>query len=744
MAVYKCKICGGETTVDASSGIATCEYCGTKQALPLFTEDSERLLYERGNNYLSHSEYDKAENVFNQLLAIKPSAAELYWDLVLCKYGVTYVKDPKTGKYIPTCNRTHYTPIFSDENYKKAIELSSGEKKALFEEDAKTIDNIQKGIIAVSKKEKPFDIFISYKETDADGNRTKDSVEAQKLYEKLTEAGYKVFFSRITLEDKIGTEYEPYIYAALYSSKVMLTICSSKENIEAVWVKNEWSRFLGFRQNDNSKTLLPLYFDMDKSDLPEEFALLSAYDMKTDGFMEELLRGIKKLIPLPIMKAKQRKQMLKVVSVAAGTVCAFAVVLTAIILPGYLKDKKYQEIYLNAQTLFGNAQYEEASKEFDILGNYKDSEYMVTRCTIQPEYDVAMQLYYDAKYAQATWAFEALGDYEDSAEQKEKAELSWRKSLATVAAPNKKGAYYVSANGTISTFKNDPGQSINKIDIANHGKAVSIGGNATYTVYGDSDIEAAFWALHEDGFISNNNFEGDLKDQKDFIQISEGFDCTHIALRSNGTLVYGNLKNSDISEEWLVPVSEWENIVSFDTSVTTLDDGMMVYTAAILAVKSDGSLCIAMGSSFGSQDRSSVKDFIKTINNAKLANIYLDPSTDGVIISIITKDGKLIRWEENRDLQTHSMDNIIYVQDALFGGYNSQKLATFVLKDNGDLTMLGKEKIFLSDVVYINEEYAVTRSGSIYLYNQLYKEITEPQKTEGKTRVHDEWLGRLN
>ena len=237
------------------NGIAICEYCGTKQALPLFTDDSERMLYERGNNYLSHSEYDKAENVFNQLLTIKPSAAELYWDLVLCKYGVTYVKDPATGKYIPTCNRTHYTPIFSDENYKKAIELSSGEKRALFEDDAKTIDNIQKGIIAVSKKEKPFDIFISYKETDTNGNRTKDSIEAQKLYEKLTEAGYKVFFSRITLEDKVGTEYEPYIYAALYSSKVMLTICSSKENIDAVWVKNEWSRFLGFRQNDNSKTL---------------------------------------------------------------------------------------------------------------------------------------------------------------------------------------------------------------------------------------------------------------------------------------------------------------------------------------------------------------------------------------------------------------------------------------------------------------------------------------------------------
>ena len=345
---YKCKICGGQTTIDLKNGIAICDYCGTKQALPLFTEDSARLLYERGNAYLSQNEYDKAEVVFNQLLTINPNDPELYWDLVLCKYGVTYVKDPKTAKYIPTCNRTHYTPIFKDENYLKAIELSSGEKNTLYKSDAETIDNIQKGILAVSKKEKPFDIFISYKETDVNGNRTQDSIAAQELYEKLTEAGYKVFFSRITLEDKVGTEYEPYIYAALYSSKVMLTICSSKENIEAVWVKNEWSRFLTLRQNDSSKTILPLYFDMQKTELPDEFALLSSYDMAVDGFEQELLRGIKKLIPLPIMLAQKRKKIKKVWGIIAACTLAVAVVATGILLPIYIKNVKYGELYAEA------------------------------------------------------------------------------------------------------------------------------------------------------------------------------------------------------------------------------------------------------------------------------------------------------------------------------------------------------------------------------------------------------------
>ena len=53
------------------------------------------------------------------------------------------------------------------------------------------------------------------------------SVIAQDVYDALTTKGYRVFFSRITLEDKLGTEYEPYIFAALNSAKVMLAFGTS-------------------------------------------------------------------------------------------------------------------------------------------------------------------------------------------------------------------------------------------------------------------------------------------------------------------------------------------------------------------------------------------------------------------------------------------------------------------------------------------------------------------------------------
>ena len=68
-----------------------------------------------------------------------------------------------------------------------------------------------------------------------------------------------MFFSRITLEDKAGTEFEPYIFAALNSAKIMLVVGTSPENINAVWVKNEWSRYLARMTEKGEGTLVPLY-----------------------------------------------------------------------------------------------------------------------------------------------------------------------------------------------------------------------------------------------------------------------------------------------------------------------------------------------------------------------------------------------------------------------------------------------------------------------------------------------------
>lgn len=312
MAVFKCKMCGGTLQVEENQTTAVCEYCGTRQTLPRLDNDKKAMLYDRANHFRRNNEYDKAEKIYEQILNEDSTDAEAYWSLVLCRYGVEYVEDPATRKRVPTVNRTQFTSVFDDEDYKSALQYADAAQKEVYAQEAQAINEIQKGILAISQKEEPFDVFICYKETDENGRRTPDSVLANDLYHQLTREEFKVFFSRITLEDKLGTAYEPYIFAALNSAKVMVVLGTKPAYFNAVWVKNEWSRYLKLvKQSGGKKVLIPAYKDMDPYDLPEEFAHLQALDMSKLGFVQDLIHGIKKITATDELKSVVKETIVK-------------------------------------------------------------------------------------------------------------------------------------------------------------------------------------------------------------------------------------------------------------------------------------------------------------------------------------------------------------------------------------------------------------------------------------------------
>ena len=278
MAVFKCKMCGGTLEILGGETITTCEYCGTQQTLPSAKDENLQGLFNRANVLRMKSEFDKAEEIYEKLLQADDTQAEAYWGLILCKYGIEYVEDPQSFKRVPTCHRTSFDSIIADEDYKSALQYADPSQKAIYEAEAKEIDRIQKEILALSQKEEPYDVFICYKETDETGKRTQDSVIANDIYYQLKTQGFKVFYAAITLEDKLGSAYEPCIFAALHSAKVMLAVGTKPEHFNAVWVKNEWGRFLKMMKKDRSKTLIPCYKDMDAYELPEESAHLQAQD----------------------------------------------------------------------------------------------------------------------------------------------------------------------------------------------------------------------------------------------------------------------------------------------------------------------------------------------------------------------------------------------------------------------------------------------------------------------------------
>ncbi len=289
-------MCGGNLSVEEGKTVAECEYCGTQQTVSGADDEKRINLYNRANRLRLKNEFDKAEVIYENITAEFPEEAEAYWGICLCRYGIEYVDDPATAKKIPTCHRTSFGSIFDDDNYKQAIENAELSAQRIYRNEAKVIDCLQKDILSVVGTEEPYDVFICYKETGENGQRTVDSVLAQDIYDNLTEKGLRVFFSRISLEDKLGTAYEPYIFAALNSARVMLVVGTKYEHFNAVWVKNEWARYIDFMKTDRNRAIIPCYKDMDAYDLPDEFAHLQAQDMSKIGAMQDLVRGVQKII----------------------------------------------------------------------------------------------------------------------------------------------------------------------------------------------------------------------------------------------------------------------------------------------------------------------------------------------------------------------------------------------------------------------------------------------------------------
>lgn len=111
MAIYKCKMCGGTIEFEKGDTAGVCDSCGTKQTLPKTNNDVISNLFNRANNLRLKCEFDKAAQIYEKIVAQDDSEAEAHCGIVLCKYGIEYVEDPKTFKRIPTCHRTLFEPL---------------------------------------------------------------------------------------------------------------------------------------------------------------------------------------------------------------------------------------------------------------------------------------------------------------------------------------------------------------------------------------------------------------------------------------------------------------------------------------------------------------------------------------------------------------------------------------------------------------------------------------------------------
>ncbi len=241
--VLQCETCGAVLIYAEDGMSAVCSACDNKYFFQQEKSQALILALNRANRYRLNNNFDDAITEYRLVTDQNPTDAEAHWGLLISTYGIEYVEDPRTHRHIPTCRRTIRQDIREHADYLAALRYASPEQRARYEKSAAVIARLQKHIKQQLEDEQDYDVFISFKSTDDNDNPTRDRVVARRIYDELEKRGIRTFFSEVTLKDRIGEDYEPIIYKALYSCRYFVLVATDESYIESAWVKNEWSRF---------------------------------------------------------------------------------------------------------------------------------------------------------------------------------------------------------------------------------------------------------------------------------------------------------------------------------------------------------------------------------------------------------------------------------------------------------------------------------------------------------------------
>ncbi len=298
MSVYLCRTCGGALNVVAEMTGCKCSFCGTEQSLPRLNISEKSALLERADNYWRNGNYSGAAGLYEQALAYDIEDADVYFMLLLCRYGVSYRDNA------PVITRFVRRPVTSDDNYKSAIFYGDEFQRSVFRYQAGLLSDYHSRLINATDSEK-YDIFLCLNRSSQSSCNT-----AARLHRMLSTEGYSVFIGQELAGESAGKNViSPYTIAALNSSSVMLVLAEDEQELFLPQMKTEWGDFLSLLANGKSLVLLHRCIPADK--LPRELSIAHSIDISAQGFEQDLLRGLDKLL------RKQRGDKIVVAEVAA-------------------------------------------------------------------------------------------------------------------------------------------------------------------------------------------------------------------------------------------------------------------------------------------------------------------------------------------------------------------------------------------------------------------------------------------
>ena len=202
--VLNCESCGGALEYSPDGLSAVCPYCGNKYNFRGAKSEALTLALNRANAMRAACDFDGAMREYTLITERDPGDAEAWWGLVLSKYGIEYVRDPRSGLRFPTCRRTINKSILSDESYLNAIKYAAPAQAEQYKSRAADIERLQSAIKSRLAQEEDYDVFLSFRSADENGAPTKERMVARRIYDELTRRGIKTFYSEESLKGRLA------------------------------------------------------------------------------------------------------------------------------------------------------------------------------------------------------------------------------------------------------------------------------------------------------------------------------------------------------------------------------------------------------------------------------------------------------------------------------------------------------------------------------------------------------------
>ena len=223
------------------------------------------------------------------------------------------------------------------------------------------------------------EVYICYTESDAQGRRTKDSIIAGELYQKLESKKIHTFYERRSAPALIGDDLQAANYQAIYYAKIILVVGTS-----AVYFEHLLSKY---NKYFSDKTVIPVYADIRPEDLSPELNRVQALNFGTIGSDTDLLNGILRLLgrekeinlESPRQHTVKRK---KIAVIIFSLLLIIGVAAVAVLLlfrestegePESETALTSQEIYDNAQALMETGDYLGAADLFASIPDFRNS-----------------------------------------------------------------------------------------------------------------------------------------------------------------------------------------------------------------------------------------------------------------------------------------------------------------------------------------------------------------------------------